>query len=338
MSKQSSKWTMENKNTEKEYKRRWIHSPETLKNGHVIYHVKFLGKTEASQAKGIEVVKESIQKLTFSNQLKLSEGSKVPKVELSISIDGVKVQNTKSKVTLYQYPLHQISYCADDKADKKLFCFIAKEPNSNKHSSFVFASEKLAEEITLTIGQAFDMAYRRFLETSGKEIEMQHQVIALRKRIHDLEAENRMLKKEIEVVEKRKGSKKSTSEKTNEELGSKIPTNGVCPPPLNPPPPNNRLSRNLNCLEFNDQPKVEKLPSYFDDIKDLTNISNDNGFQSYDPFGMRRFSAFQPQNAFMKVPTEAERDLIEIRDAFQRGMSFGDGDFSSAGCFDVIAK
>lgn len=42
----------------------------------------------------------------------------------------------------YEYPLHQISYCADDKADKKVFCFIAKEPNSDRHSSLVFSSDK----------------------------------------------------------------------------------------------------------------------------------------------------------------------------------------------------
>jgi len=31
-------------------------------------------------------------------------------------------------------------------------------------------SDKLAEEITLTIGQAFELAYKRFLETNGREM------------------------------------------------------------------------------------------------------------------------------------------------------------------------
>ena len=60
----------------------------------------------------------------------------------------------------------RISYCADDKAEKRFFSFIAKEADSDKHTCFVFVSDKLAEEITLTIGQAFDLAYKRFL--SGK--------------------------------------------------------------------------------------------------------------------------------------------------------------------------
>lgn len=40
-----------------------------------------------------------------------------------------------------------------------------------------------AEEITLTIGQAFDLAYRRFLETSGKELELRRQVAALQNKL-----------------------------------------------------------------------------------------------------------------------------------------------------------
>lgn len=62
---------------------------------------------------------------------------------------------------MHQYPLHRISYCADDKGEKKFFSFIAKESAENEqHSCFVFVSDKLAEEITLTIGQAFDLAYK----------------------------------------------------------------------------------------------------------------------------------------------------------------------------------
>ena len=42
----------------------------------------------------------------------------------------------------HRFPLHRISYCADDKSDKRIFTFIAKEADSNKHHCFVFDSEK----------------------------------------------------------------------------------------------------------------------------------------------------------------------------------------------------
>lgn len=156
-----------NKGKNKEEKNKnWIHPSENLTSGHVAYLVKFLGSTEVDQPKGIEVVKEGIRKLKFSQQIKKAEGTKTPKVELTVSVEGVAVQDPKSKKIKHQYPLHRISYCADDKAEKSFFSFIAKEEDDEKHTCFVFVSDKLAEEITLTIGQAFDLAYKKFLSGS----------------------------------------------------------------------------------------------------------------------------------------------------------------------------
>ncbi|XP_071528867.1 PTB domain-containing adapter protein ced-6-like isoform X1 [Panulirus ornatus] len=184
-------------NNAKNANKNWLHPPEALQKGHIAYLVKFLGSTEVDQPKGIEVVKEGIRKLKFNQQLKKAEGSKTPKVELTVSIDGVAIHEPKTKRNLHQYPLHRISYCADDKAEKRFFSFIAKEADSDKHTCFVFVSDKLAEEITLTIGQAFDLAYRRFVETSGREIEMRRQLLLLQKRVQGLEDENQTLKTRI---------------------------------------------------------------------------------------------------------------------------------------------
>ncbi|RVE46523.1 hypothetical protein evm_008814 [Chilo suppressalis] len=167
--------------------RNWIHAPDALIKGHVAYLVKFLGCTQVDQPKGIEVVKDAIKKLQFTQQLKKSEtkdAAKCKKVEITISVDGVAIQEPRTNNIMYQFPLHRISYCADDKGAKKYFSFIAKggstinggvntDNAAEKHECFVFISTKLASEITLTIGQAFDLAYRRFLNDNGKYIEMQ---------------------------------------------------------------------------------------------------------------------------------------------------------------------
>lgn len=85
---------------------------------------------------GIEVVKEGIRKLKFTQQLKKSEsGAKTRKVELTISADGVAIQEPRTHVILHQFPLHRISYCADDKGEKKFFSFIAKQPNQGKSAT-----------------------------------------------------------------------------------------------------------------------------------------------------------------------------------------------------------
>ncbi|XP_054015993.1 PTB domain-containing engulfment adapter protein 1-like [Hylaeus anthracinus] len=170
----------------------------------------YLGSTEVDQPKGIEVVKEAICKLKFNQQLRKSEGTKTPKVELTISIDGVAIQEPKTKTApkriMHQYPLHRISYCADDKGEKKFFSFIAKEEDADKHTCFVFVSDKLAEEITLTIGQAFDLAYQRFLETSGKDLETQRRHMILQQKIKRLEHENNVYRQRLQDIAAIKGS------------------------------------------------------------------------------------------------------------------------------------
>ncbi len=175
----------------------------------------FLGSTEVDQPKGIEVVKQGIQKLKFNQQLRKSEGqNKTPKVELTISVDGVTIQEPKTKNLLHRYPLHRISYCADDKAEKRFFSFIAKEGGGDDasvnaettgHTCFVFVSDKLAEEITLTIGQAFELAYKKFLDTSGREMEAKKQLMVLQRRVAALEGENAELKRRLRDVANIKG-------------------------------------------------------------------------------------------------------------------------------------
>ena len=93
------------------------------------------------------MVKQGVQKLKFNHQLKKAESGsnhgKMPKAELTISVNGVTIQDPKSKIIKHQYPLHRISYCADDKAEKRFFSFIAKDADSNRHTCFVFLSDKL---------------------------------------------------------------------------------------------------------------------------------------------------------------------------------------------------
>ena len=71
-----------------------------------------------------------------------------------------------------------------------------------KHSFFIFLQ---AEEITLTIGQAFELAYKKFLESRGKDLESKKQSMIMQKRIEILEQENKELKKRLADVAKIKG-------------------------------------------------------------------------------------------------------------------------------------
>nr|XP_060636336.1 PTB domain-containing engulfment adapter protein 1 isoform X3 [Anolis sagrei ordinatus] len=146
----------------------WMHTPEALSKHYIPYNAKFLGSTEVEQPKGTEIVRDAVRKL---------------------------------KEVQHNCQLHRISFCADDKTDKRIFTFICKDSESNKHLCYVFDSEKCAEEITLTIGQAFDLAYRKFLESGGKDVETRKQIAGLQKRINELETENMELKNKVQDLE-----------------------------------------------------------------------------------------------------------------------------------------
>ena len=62
--------------------------------------LQFLGNVEVDKPKGTEVVKDAIRKMKFNKQIKKAEGQKPPKVELTISVDGVTIQDPKTKVII----------------------------------------------------------------------------------------------------------------------------------------------------------------------------------------------------------------------------------------------
>merc|ERR1712168_1522416 len=156
------------KATNSENQAKWLHHGKEIKDSFIAFNAKYLGSVEVSQPKGVEMVKDSIKKLKIARELKKAEAghkrSKLIKVEIIISIDSIKVVELKNKNMICARPLQRVSYCADDHRDKKLFAFIAKEQESKCHKCFVFVSEKEASEITLTLGQAFQLAYKRYLE------------------------------------------------------------------------------------------------------------------------------------------------------------------------------
>ncbi|XP_067229578.1 PTB domain-containing engulfment adapter protein 1 isoform X6 [Chanodichthys erythropterus] len=126
-----------------------MHTPEALVRSHVVYNAKFLGITEVEQPKGTDMVRVAVRKLKFQRHIKKSEGQKTPKVELQISIYGVKILDPKTKEMQHNCQLHRMSFCADDKTDKRIFTFICTEPETKKHLCYVFDSEKCIQDLEM---------------------------------------------------------------------------------------------------------------------------------------------------------------------------------------------
>lgn len=313
--------------------------PQLFPSNEYMFALQYFGNVEVSQPKGIEVVKESINKLKFIQPIKKAEGSKIPKVELTISVNGVAIQEPKSKKIYCQFPLHRISYCADDKTEKKFFSFIAKDVDTEKHLCFVFMSEKMSEEIILTIGQAFDLAYAKFIETSGRELEIRKQLIILQKKVCHLEEENQKLKERI--------SKYEPSEKEEEEKGASSKENGtasntvstekssktVAVPALQPPP----SARMRNCSS--NQGQINLLDADLecqDSTMTIANqpLINDLLDQDFNPRALDKVEAPVVVPSTDSMAITQEKDIFgcepfQVQDPFGMGQ-FSSGDLDSA--------
>ncbi|XP_028398037.1 PTB domain-containing engulfment adapter protein 1-like [Dendronephthya gigantea] len=182
---------------------KWRHSDDAVEKGKVSYNCKFWGSTPVTQSKGSELIKESIKKLQFANDIKKSEeglkASKLKKVELCISTQNLILTDLKSKTTLYSFPLQRVSYCADDKTSKKLFGFIARDKETSQHQCYILECEKNAEELTLAVGQAFELAYKRY---KANQAETGKDVSQMKQRVQNAEKENEVLRKKLEEMEK----------------------------------------------------------------------------------------------------------------------------------------
>ncbi|VDL81016.1 unnamed protein product [Nippostrongylus brasiliensis] len=315
----------------------WIHPPDVLLNGRVEYSVKFFGSQEVKEAKGTKAIRDAIHAIQFQNGVKPFEsaqsGAKLQKVDIQINVEGVTIVDYKSKMVLHRYPLQKISFCADDKQDKRIFSFIAKSSNDpEKHECFVFLSDKMAEQITLTVGEAFDLAYKRYLDKNRTSLENQKQVFVLRKRIAELEAENQVLSQRLaEAIRANKAPQMSLLD-TPALPSSPMPSgpppglaNNVpppCPlPTLAPPPPvaprrnpparantvpAPEVGRRLQNLQ------LENMEDVFDDNFDPRGTTDKaKEKKDYDPFGDDFL------DKVLRIGDEASRSTMAQIDAAQ---------------------
>lgn len=181
----------------------------------------------------------------------------------------------KLKTTLYSFPLQRISYCADDKSSKRLFGFIAREKESSQHHCYILECERNAEELTLAVGQAFDLAYRKFKAAqAGKK-----NVDQMQQQVDSTVKENELLKKRLEELER-----------TQQEVVTSPPS--VAAPAALPP------SEDVGQPTFD--PFSESTIVSFD-----PNPSSDGAFlPPSDPSTPETFSAGVGSNPFAAVPAQ----------------------------------
>ncbi|XP_074599413.1 uncharacterized protein LOC141853822 isoform X2 [Brevipalpus obovatus] len=144
----------------------WKHDPIKLYRQGCRFDSLYLGSTLVTQLQGVQSTRESIVKLKGS-----TKGiRKIPAVTLEISHTGVKFIDSQTNKLVCEHEIRNIHCACQDIDDFKYFAYITKEHETTNHFCHVFCAESvdLATEIILTLGQAFEIAYKI---TLGEDIQ-----------------------------------------------------------------------------------------------------------------------------------------------------------------------
>ena len=92
----------------------------------------------------------------------------MPKIELAVSINGVKLLNVNTKETLFTYDIKHINNVCQDQDDLNYFAFSTQSDPSAHYYCHVFSckDKDLSTQVILTIGQAFDVAFELFCKNN----------------------------------------------------------------------------------------------------------------------------------------------------------------------------
>ncbi|KAH8388291.1 hypothetical protein KR093_002991 [Drosophila rubida] len=170
----------------------WCHSPYTFVYGEIRYSVFYLGSTVIRQLQGTISTRKSIQKLKIDENLKtassvsdisLLENCNTStkylkaanlqtrlKVDIAASCLGVKFIDHDSKTAICSHDIENINCVCQDAEDMRYFAYITKEQELHYCHVFMVDNLELANEIILTLGQAFEVAYQLALNRQSTSL------------------------------------------------------------------------------------------------------------------------------------------------------------------------
>ncbi|CAD6994189.1 ankyrin repeat domain-containing protein 17 isoform X2 [Ceratitis capitata] len=160
----------------------WCHSPNTLIFGQILYTVYYLGSTVIRELHGTASTRKSILKFkrnatplpvvkeresnllkdcnNLTKMLKESNQDSRLKVGLAVSCAGVKFLNADNSSTICTHDIENINCVCQDSEDMRYFAYITKDDDMHYCHVFMVDNLELSQEIILTLGEAFEVAYQ----------------------------------------------------------------------------------------------------------------------------------------------------------------------------------
>lgn len=148
----------------------WTDTRETLLEG-MVFQLKYLGMTLVQEPKGEELSAAAVKRIVATAK---ASGKKLQKVTLKVSPRGIVLYDGASNQLIENISIYRISYCTADKMHDKVFAYITQTQGSEtlECHAYLCAKKKVAQAVTLTVAQAFRVAFE-FWQTAKEEKEKQ---------------------------------------------------------------------------------------------------------------------------------------------------------------------
>ncbi|XP_058019037.1 low density lipoprotein receptor adapter protein 1-like isoform X1 [Ahaetulla prasina] len=151
----------------------WADMREPLLEG-MSFSLKYLGMTLVEKPKGEDMAAAAIHRIIAMARV---GPKKFQKMILTVSPRGLSLQDAETKETIETISIYRISYCTTDKLQNKVFAYVAQNPQSGALECHAFLSpkKKIAQAVTLTVAQAFQVALDLWQATqAGSREEEKH--------------------------------------------------------------------------------------------------------------------------------------------------------------------
>ncbi|XP_033115114.1 disabled homolog 2-like isoform X2 [Anneissia japonica] len=128
------------------------------------FKAKMIGIEKVDDARGDRMCQEAMMKL---KAMVKASGEHKQRVNINISIEGLKIIDEKTGCINHHHEVHKISFISRDPADNRAFGYI--HGDANNHQFFGIKTEKAAENVVLALKDLFQVV----LELKTKQIEDQ---------------------------------------------------------------------------------------------------------------------------------------------------------------------
>lgn len=135
----------------------------------VTFYVRYLGSCFVINKTGEEETGEAIKSIV---SMARKTDRKLNRVALLISVKDVKMTDLESGDVCFDISIYRISYCCADELFSHVFAFIAvnKDETMECHA-FLCRKRKIAQAASMTVAQAFNLAFVSWKDTQEKKKE-----------------------------------------------------------------------------------------------------------------------------------------------------------------------